>query len=57
MDITVKYTERAGYAFDIVKSELKPGEYDSIITVSGDGLIHEIVNGLCTRSDWITDLK
>jgi sphingosine kinase len=57
MDITVKYTERAGHAFDIVNSELKPGDYDSIISVSGDGLIHEIVNGLCTRPDWTSDLR
>ncbi len=30
---------------------MKPGEYDGIVTVSGDGLIHEIVNGLYRRKD------
>lgn len=29
-----------------------PGQYDIIVTVSGDGLIHEIVNGLLNRADW-----
>ncbi len=44
-------TERAGHAYDIVNQELKPGDYDGIVTVSGDGLIHEVVNGLYRRSD------
>ncbi len=28
------------------------GDFDGIISVSGDGLLHEIVNGLMLRSDW-----
>lgn len=44
-------TERAGHAYDIVSQEIKPGDYDGIITVSGDGLIHEVVNGLYRRQD------
>ena len=52
MDITVRFTERALHARDIVATELGPGDFDSIITVSGDGLIHEVVNGLCLRADW-----
>ena len=27
-------------------------EWDSIIFVSGDGLLHEIINGLMLRNDW-----
>ena len=27
------------------------GEYDGIISVSGDGVIHEIVNGIMARED------
>lgn len=50
----VVMTERAGHAYDIVHSELTPGEYDGIVTVSGDGLIHEVVNGLYRREDQIT---
>lgn len=26
--------------------------FDGIVSVSGDGLFHEIVNGLMSRSDW-----
>ena len=26
-------------------------DYDAIVTVSGDGVIHEIVNGLLSRDD------
>jgi sphingosine kinase len=44
-------TERAGHAYDIVNQDLKPGDYDGIATVSGDGLIHEVVNGLYRRQD------
>ena len=46
-------TERAGHAYDIVNNEIRPGDYDGIITVSGDGLIHEVVNGLYRRQDQI----
>lgn len=43
--MNIVYTERAMHAYDIV-SALSPGEYDGIITVSGDGLLHEVVNSL-----------
>ncbi len=36
-------TNRGGHAYDIAK-EL-PLSYDAIVSVSGDGLIHEIMNG------------
>jgi sphingosine kinase len=52
MDITVKFTERALHAREICAKELVISEYDTVITVSGDGLIHEVVNGLCHRADW-----
>jgi sphingosine kinase len=32
--------------------ELKPTDYDSVLTVSGDGLIFEVVNGFLGRPDW-----
>jgi sphingosine kinase len=53
IDMTVIMTERAGHAYDIVRGELKAGDYDGIVTVSGDGLIHEVVNGLYRRKDWV----
>lgn len=53
IDMTVIMTERAGHAYDMAYSEIKQGDYDGIVTVSGDGLIHEVVNGLYRRSDWL----
>lgn len=53
LDLKVIFTERAGHAYDIVNQEMKPKEYDGIITVSGDGLIHEVVNGIYRRQDQI----
>jgi sphingosine kinase len=40
-----------------VNQELRPGDYDGIITVSGDGLIHEVVNGIYRRQDYIQILS
>lgn len=51
IEMKVVMTERAGHAYDIVHQDLKPGDYDGIVTVSGDGLIHEVVNGLYRRKD------
>jgi sphingosine kinase len=53
VDLKVTMTERAGHAYDIVHNEINKGDYDGIVTVSGDGLIHEVVNGLYRRKDWI----
>ena len=33
-------------------SELNLDEYSGIACISGDGLVHEIYNGLYSRSDW-----
>ena len=52
VDLTITHTKRADHAFEIVNEDIEPGQYDSIVTVSGDGLIHEVVNGLLTRRDW-----
>jgi sphingosine kinase len=49
VDIKLIRTQRAGHAYEIVSQELKPGDYNGIITVSGDGLIHEVVNGIYRR--------
>lgn len=51
VDITLKQTERAMHAYHILKTELQVGQYDGVITVSGDGLIHESVNGAMSRDD------
>jgi len=49
--VTIRETERANHAYDIVNQELKPEDFDAIVTVSGDGLIHEVVNGAMQRRD------
>ena len=38
-------TERRGQALETVET-LDLGEYDGVVTVSGDGGLHEIINGL-----------
>lgn len=37
--------------------DLNLNEYRGIIAVSGDGLLHEIINGLMDRTDWKTAIK
>jgi sphingosine kinase len=44
-------TERFRHAYDIAFEQLKPGDYDGIITVSGDGLLHEVINAIFRRPD------
>lgn len=39
-------TEYAGHAIELVKAI--PETYDTLIAIGGDGLIHEVVNGLMT---------
>lgn len=43
-------TEHQGHAIQIAK-ELDINAYDVVVTVSGDGVIHEVINGLLQRSD------
>lgn len=52
INLEVLWTERAQHAFDMCNKELKPNDYDAIVTVSGDGLIFEVVNGFLLREDW-----
>mmetsp|Transcript_8234 Transcript_8234/g.6137 ORF Transcript_8234/g.6137 Transcript_8234/m.6137 type:complete len:113 (+) Transcript_8234:542-880(+) len=53
IDMKVIRTERAMHAYDMLSKEVKPGDYEGVVTVSGDGLIHEVVNGIFRRSDWL----
>ncbi|KAK0463936.1 ATP-NAD kinase-like domain-containing protein [Desarmillaria tabescens] len=41
--LDIQYTTHSNHAYEI--SKVLPLEYDAIITVSGDGLIHEVMNG------------
>ena len=44
-------TEYAGHARKVA-SELELSEYSGIVCISGDGLVHEVYNGLYSRKDW-----
>ena len=50
LNITESFTTRAGEAGEIA-SQLDPRQCDGIIVVSGDGMVHEVFNGLASRSD------
>jgi sphingosine kinase len=50
MELEIIRTQYAGHAYEVAQS-IKPGEYDGLITVSGDGLLHEVINALYTRPD------
>jgi sphingosine kinase len=47
-ELEVENTQFKGHATEIVKS--MSSLYDGIIVVSGDGLVHEVINGLCDES-------
>ncbi|CAE7447136.1 SPHK1 [Symbiodinium natans] len=50
LEITETHTTRAGEACEIA-SQLDPNQCDGIIVISGDGMVHEVFNGLAHRSD------
>ncbi|XP_052474255.1 sphingosine kinase 2 isoform X2 [Carassius gibelio] len=49
-------TERQNHARELIKEILLP-EWDGIVIVSGDGLLHEVINGLMERPDWEQAIK
>ncbi|EPY73448.1 sphingosine kinase 2 isoform 8 [Camelus ferus] len=49
-------TERQNHARELVQG-LNLSEWDGIVTVSGDGLLHEVLNGLLDRPDWEEAVK
>lgn len=50
VELDVIETEAAGHG-TLIAREINLKEYRALITVSGDGLIHEVVNGFMTRED------
>ncbi|XP_040845554.1 sphingosine kinase 1 isoform X2 [Ochotona curzoniae] len=44
-------TERRNHARELVRAE-ELGRWDALVVMSGDGLMHEVVNGLMERADW-----
>jgi diacylglycerol kinase family enzyme len=49
-------TEFENFAYEYVKT-LKLDDYRGIIVVSGDGVVHQVFNGLISRNDWKTAIK
>ncbi|KAG0266200.1 hypothetical protein DFQ27_009967 [Actinomortierella ambigua] len=49
--LTEQYTEYAKHAIDIAK-HLDIETTDTLATISGDGVLHELINGLLQRPDW-----
>ncbi|KAF7305006.1 DAGKc domain-containing protein [Mycena kentingensis (nom. inval.)] len=54
--LDVVHTTRRGHAFDIGKG-LDIANHDAIVVVSGDGLIHEIINGLAHHEQPLKALR
>ncbi|KAM9851464.1 sphingosine kinase 2 [Aulostomus maculatus] len=49
-------TERQNHARELIR-EISLPEWDGIIIISGDGLLHEVINGLMERADWEQAIK
>ncbi|XP_034030555.1 sphingosine kinase 2 [Thalassophryne amazonica] len=49
-------TERQNHARELIR-EISLPEWDGIVIVSGDGLMHEVINGLMERPDWEQAIK
>ncbi|XP_062447742.1 sphingosine kinase 1 isoform X4 [Rhea pennata] len=53
---TVFVTERPHHAHEKVRDE-DLSQWDTLVVMSGDGLLHEVVNGLMERQDWEAAVK
>uniref|UniRef100_A0A3P9HZZ2 sphingosine kinase n=1 Tax=Oryzias latipes TaxID=8090 RepID=A0A3P9HZZ2_ORYLA len=49
-------TERQNHARELIR-EVSLSDWDGIVIVSGDGLLHEVINGLMERPDWEQAIK
>jgi len=50
-DFEIVITERAGQAMEMTR-DLDISRYAGVVTVSGDGGLYEVINGLYLRPDW-----
>ncbi|CAG0916316.1 unnamed protein product [Notodromas monacha] len=50
-------TERRNHARDLVADPSISHKYSGIVIVSGDGLIHEVYNGLFSQKEWQSSLQ
>ncbi|XP_039715778.1 sphingosine kinase 1 isoform X4 [Pteropus medius] len=56
VSFTLILTERRNHARELVQSE-ELGRWDALVVMSGDGVMHEVVNGLMARPDWETAIR
>ncbi|XP_017270980.1 sphingosine kinase 2 [Kryptolebias marmoratus] len=49
-------TERQNHARELIR-DIPLSDWDGIVIVSGDGLLHEVINGLMERPDWEQAIK
>jgi sphingosine kinase len=54
VDTTVLESEYSGHVTKLVAEMESLSAFDMIVTVSGDGLFHELINGIMQREDWET---
>jgi len=52
----VVYTTGRNSARDEV-AQMPVGDFDAIMCVGGDGIVHEVINGLATHKDGLAALK
>lgn len=56
IELSVRYTEYEGHGAELA-STIQIGAFHGIVCVSGDGLVHEVFNGLLHRPDWEEAIK
>ena len=56
VDHELLLTERAGHAAEVGRT-VDLDKYDALVTISGDGLLNEVINGLMTHADWQKAVK
>uniref|UniRef100_A0A8C6X872 Sphingosine kinase 2 n=1 Tax=Naja naja TaxID=35670 RepID=A0A8C6X872_NAJNA len=54
--LSLSSPERQNHARELVQS-ISLDEWDGIVAISGDGLLHEVINGLMERPDWEEAVK
>nr|XP_056718303.1 sphingosine kinase 1 [Euleptes europaea] len=49
-------TEKRNHAWELVREE-NLSRWDALVTLAGDGLLYEVINGLMERPDWETAIQ
>ncbi|XP_039183926.1 sphingosine kinase 1 isoform X1 [Crotalus tigris] len=49
-------TEKHNHAWDLARNE-DMSKWDAVVIMAGDGLLHEVINGLMERPDWKTAIQ